>query len=419
MIGSDNLNRRSWTHDSELSIAVLDAHRDSREPVDPAGLGDGARTFARDLRLRAVARAPRPSRTTTPDDLLDPEAAFAAFAATAQALQDWYDGGQAGPAAARTGAAEHRPSRSAARTGCGRTRCTGRCTTLTAGPGGTGSAGVPESPASGPLRSRSWRGISVTSTTSSQSPPPTAPATTSVGKCMPRYRRDTPTATGIRHSSDGTDHGQRPPARVPQHEIGQAAVQGHGCPGVPGREARRRWGDVQPRHRRAWIRWTDSRHGEEHQSSPMMAATTTQDSYQRPSHQRSSRTASAATAIAVCVFADPLPNTVSVLSVLVRRAANHLSTCRSRVSNRAGVGQMSQRQPGEDQEPSHRRLHPAPAARRPCPCCPGRAPGAATLDRPRLAGGQRARRGPIVRLADRCVVTGTRQTRRYLASARP
>src|SRR5690349_1011283 len=38
MVGSDNLNRRSWTHDSELSIGVLDATRDTREPRDPAGL---------------------------------------------------------------------------------------------------------------------------------------------------------------------------------------------------------------------------------------------------------------------------------------------------------------------------------------------------------------------------------------------
>src|SRR4029450_3486001 len=50
-VGSDNFNRRSWTHDSELSNGVLDATRDEREPRDPAGLGDGARVFARDLRL--------------------------------------------------------------------------------------------------------------------------------------------------------------------------------------------------------------------------------------------------------------------------------------------------------------------------------------------------------------------------------
>ena len=49
-VGSDNFNRRSWTHDSELSSAVLDTTLDDREPRDPGGSGDGARVFARDLR---------------------------------------------------------------------------------------------------------------------------------------------------------------------------------------------------------------------------------------------------------------------------------------------------------------------------------------------------------------------------------
>jgi hypothetical protein len=51
-VGSDNINLRSWTHDSELSCAIVDETLDPREPKDPGALGDGARSFARNLRLQ-------------------------------------------------------------------------------------------------------------------------------------------------------------------------------------------------------------------------------------------------------------------------------------------------------------------------------------------------------------------------------
>jgi phosphatidylserine/phosphatidylglycerophosphate/cardiolipin synthase-like enzyme len=96
MVGSDNLNRRSWSHDSELSIAVLDAQRDTREPRDPAGLGDGARAFARDLRLR-LWREHLDRQPEDTADLLDPREAFGAFRRQAGALAGWHAGGRSGP----------------------------------------------------------------------------------------------------------------------------------------------------------------------------------------------------------------------------------------------------------------------------------------------------------------------------------
>jgi phosphatidylserine/phosphatidylglycerophosphate/cardiolipin synthase-like enzyme len=93
VVGSDNLNRRSWTHDSELSLGILDAERDPREPLDPAGLGDGSRVFARELRLRLLRE-----HTGLPDAaLLDPVEAFERIEASADALDAWHRGGNRGP----------------------------------------------------------------------------------------------------------------------------------------------------------------------------------------------------------------------------------------------------------------------------------------------------------------------------------
>jgi phosphatidylserine/phosphatidylglycerophosphate/cardiolipin synthase-like enzyme len=110
-VGSDNFNRRSWTHDSELSCGVLDGTRDPREPADPAGLGDGARVYARDLRLRLFREhLDRAADGSEDDGLVEPESAVRAMEESARALDEWHANGRTGqrpPGRLRV----HRPER--------------------------------------------------------------------------------------------------------------------------------------------------------------------------------------------------------------------------------------------------------------------------------------------------------------------
>ena len=89
-IGSDNLNRRSWTHDSELAALV----------VDDAGLDHSP--YARALRLRLAAEhLERPlsggAYEKAMADCVSGRTMFDAYAQCAAALQSWHDAGMVGP----------------------------------------------------------------------------------------------------------------------------------------------------------------------------------------------------------------------------------------------------------------------------------------------------------------------------------
>lgn len=81
-VGSDNFNRRSWTHDSELSAAVWDTARTA----------DDRSSYARSLRLTLASE--HLGREFTAPDV---ESMVSAFANSAERLQAWHDGGQLGP----------------------------------------------------------------------------------------------------------------------------------------------------------------------------------------------------------------------------------------------------------------------------------------------------------------------------------
>lgn len=72
------MNRRSWTHDSGVACAVLDSVKDERTPIDPGGLGDGARALPR--RLRSTLWREHLGPEVSQAELLDPRAGFEAWA---------------------------------------------------------------------------------------------------------------------------------------------------------------------------------------------------------------------------------------------------------------------------------------------------------------------------------------------------
>lgn len=109
-VGSANLSRRSWTYDSELTAAVLDTETDLREPRDPAGLGDGARRFARDLRL-SLLREHLGRNEGDDADLIDPDDAVRAVLDQVSALDRWHEGGQRGTRPAGRLRRHHPPAR--------------------------------------------------------------------------------------------------------------------------------------------------------------------------------------------------------------------------------------------------------------------------------------------------------------------
>jgi phosphatidylserine/phosphatidylglycerophosphate/cardiolipin synthase-like enzyme len=90
IVGSDNFNRRSWTHDSELSCAVIDEAGTANDAAMPTGAGP----YPRALRI-ALAREHLGAAAGTAED--PGPGTFAAFRRAAAALDAWHVAGRRGP----------------------------------------------------------------------------------------------------------------------------------------------------------------------------------------------------------------------------------------------------------------------------------------------------------------------------------
>jgi len=114
-VGSDNFNRRSWTHDSELSVAVWDT----------ALTRDGVRRYP----VSSARTGPRAPRPQTEGDRPGPRRSRRSRSRRPRCRPGTTAGASAG--GRRAGYGRCRPRRRAGSPGCGPARSTGRSTTPT------------------------------------------------------------------------------------------------------------------------------------------------------------------------------------------------------------------------------------------------------------------------------------------------